>query len=1049
MPFTESHLESAIIELFQQQGYDYVHGDNVVRNTSDVILYTDLRTFLQRRYRNDGITANEIETAIGQLTAAAGSSLYEDNAHTLRLLMDGFTIKREDSSRPNLFINPIDYDFPEINIFKVVNQFEVQGDEKRIPDLVVFVNGIPVVVLEFKSAIKEETTIMDAYKQLTVRYQRDIPQLFKYNAFVVISDGVNNKFGSLFADYDYFYSWRKIAANDKSTDGINSLYTMVQGLFRKDRLLEVIHHFIFLPDTPKGQVKIVCRYPQYFAATALYQNILKHSHLNDGDGKGGTYFGATGCGKSFTMLFLARLLMKSRELHSPTILFITDRTDLDDQLSKQVLNARKFIGDDTIKQVESRDQLKKLLEGRPSGGVFLTTIQKFSEDINLLSERANIICISDEAHRSQTGLGMKLRLTDDGVHRGYGFAKYLHDSLPNATYVGFTGTPIDATVDVFGPVVDSYTMSESVADDITRKIVYEGRASKVILDAEKVQEIEAYYNQCAEEGSSDYQIEESKRAMTRLDVILSDPDLLMRIAEDFVEHYERRIEEGSTVKGKAMIVCSNRQIAYYLYQDIIKLRPEWAEVKVCCDGETLTEQEQKTVLPIERVKMVVTRDKNDPKELYDLLGTSDYRKQLDEQFKEVKSNFKIAIVVDMWITGFDVPALDTMYCFKPLQRHTLIQTISRVNRVYPGKDKGLVVDYLGIKNNLNLALKQYGGQGDLPLTSLETIEQSVKLTKDELDILRRMFHSFDFSAYYTGKPLEQLDCLNRAAEFVQQTKDTETQFMGHTRKMRGAYNICCNSDQLSTREIDDIHFFMAVRSIIFKLTRGTAADTASMNKHVADLIRDALISEEVEEITKIGAKEEELDLFSEQYMERLNRLKLPNTKVKLMERLLRQVIDHLQKVNKAKGVDFSQRLEAIVKNYNDRSDNTTLANEVIDEVVSQMTDLLVEINSEKKQSEEMGISYEEKSFYDILMLVAKKYNFVYPEDKAIALAKEIKIIVDDKAKYTDWSRREDIKAELKMNLILLLSEYGYPPFVNDEVFKEILEQAENFKKNRT
>lgn len=1047
MSFTEAKLESAIIELFQQQGYNYVHGDNVVRNTSDVLLYDDLRAFLQRRYRNDGITANEIETAIARITANAGSSLYEDNAHTLRLLMDGFTIKREDSSRHNLFINPIDYDFPENNIFKVVNQFEVQGDEKRIPDLVVFVNGIPVVVLEFKSAIKEETTIMDAYKQLTVRYQRDIPQLFKYNAFVAISDGVNNKFGSLFADYEFFYAWRKVEQNDRSTDGINSLYTMVQGLFRKERLLEVIHNFIFLPDTPKGQMKIVCRYPQYFAATALYQNILQHSHQNGGDGKGGTYFGATGCGKSFTMLFLARLLMKSRELHSPTILFITDRTDLDDQLSKQVLNARKFIGDDTIRQVESRAQLKELLQGRTSGGVFLTTIQKFSEDISLLSERTNIVCISDEAHRSQTGLGMKLRLTDDGIRRAYGFAKYLHDSLPNATYVGFTGTPIDATVDVFGPVVDAYTMSESVADGITRKIVYEGRASKVILDAEKVKEIEEYYNRCADEGSTEYQIEESKKAMTRLDVILSDPDLLMRIAEDFVDHYERRVTEGSTVKGKAMIVCSTRQIAYYLYQNIIKLRPEWAEVKACCEGEALSEQEKKTVLPIERVKMVVTRDKNDPKELYDLLGSNDYRKQLDDQFKEEKSNFKIAIVVDMWITGFDVPALDTMYCFKPLQRHTLIQTISRVNRVYPGKDKGLVVDYLGIKNNLNLALKQYGGQGDLPLTSLETIEQSVKLTKDELDILRRMFHTFDFSAYYTGKPLEQLDCLNRAAEFVQQTKETETQFMCHTRKMRGAYNICCNSDQLSTREIDDIHFFMAVRSIIFKLTRGTTADTASMNKHVADLIRDALISEQVEEITKIGAKEDELDLFSEQYMERLNRLKLPNTKVKLMERLLRQVIDHLQKVNKAKGIDFSQRLEAIVKNYNDRSDNTTLANEVIDEVVSQMTELLVEINHDKQQSEEMGISYEEKSFYDILMLVAKKYNFEYPEDKAIALAKEIKLIVDDKAKYTDWSRREDIKAELKMNLILLLSEYGYPPFVNDEVFKEILEQAENFKKH--
>lgn len=1048
MSFTEAKLESAIIELFQQQGYDYVHGDNVMRNTSDVLLFDDLRTFLQRRYRNDGITAIEIETAIARITATVGSSLYEDNAHTLRMLMDGFSIKREDNNRPNLFINPIDYETPEHNIFKIVNQFEVQGDEKRIPDLVVFINGLPVVVLEFKSAVKEETTIMDAYRQLAVRYRRDIPMLFKYNAFVVISDGVNNRFGSLFADYEFFYAWRKVEQNDRSTDGINSLYTMVQGLFRKERLLEVIHNFIFLPDTPKGETKIVCRYPQYFAATALYHNILQHSHLNDGDGKGGTYFGATGCGKSFTMLFLARLLMKSRELHSPTLLFITDRTDLDDQLSKQVLNARQFIGDDTIRQVESRAQLGELLRGRTSGGVFLTTIQKFSEDINLLSERANIICISDEAHRSQTGLGMKLRLTDDGVKRAYGFAKYLHDSLPNATYVGFTGTPIDATVEVFGPVVDAYTMSESVADGITRKIVYEGRASKVILDAEKVKEIEEYYNRCADEGSTEYQIEESKKAMTRLDVILSDPDLLMRIAEDFVEHYERRVEEGSTVKGKAMIVCSTRQIAYYLYQNIIKLRPEWAEVKECCEGEALNEQEQKTVLPIERVKMVITRSKDDPKELYDLLGNSDYRKHLDEQFKEEKSNFKIAIVVDMWITGFDVPALDTMYCFKPLQRHTLIQTISRVNRVYPGKDKGLVVDYLGIKNNLNLALKQYSGQGDLPLTSLETIDQSVKLTKDELDILRRMFHTFDYSAYYTGKPLEQLDCLNRAAEFVQHTKDTETQFMGHTRKMRSAYNICCNSDQLSTREIDDIHFFMAVRSIIFKLTRGTTADTASMNRHVADLIRDALISEQVEEITKIGAKEEELDLFSEQYMERLNRLKLPNTKVKLMEKLLRQVIERLQKVNKAKGIDFSQRLEAIVKSYNDRSDNTTLANEVIDEVVSQMTDLLAEINSEKKQSDEMGISYEEKSFYDILMLVAKKYNFEYPEDKAIALAKEIKLIVDDKAKYTDWSRREDIKAELKMNLIIILSEYGYPPFVNDEVFKEILEQAENFKKNR-
>lgn len=1048
MSFTEAKLESAIIELFQNEGYEYVHGDNVARQENDVLLRDDLQAFLSHRYKSAGITANEVQTAVHVLEQSVSASLYEDNVHTLRLLMDGFSIKREDSCKPNLFINPIDYSNPDNNIFKIVNQFEIQGEEKRIPDAVVFVNGIPVVVLEFKSAVKEETTILDAYKQLTIRYRRDIPLLFKYNAFVVISDGVNNKFGSLFTGYDFFYAWRKVEQHDKSTDGINSLYTMVRGLFRKDRLLEVIHNFIFLPDTPKGETKIVCRYPQYFAATALLHNILQHTHLNDdGDGKGGTYFGATGCGKSFTMLFLARMLMKSRELHSPTILFITDRTDLDDQLSKQVLNARKFIGDETIRQVESRTQLGELLRGRTSGGVFLTTIQKFSEDIDLLSERANIICISDEAHRSQTGIGMKLRITDDGVYQQYGFAKYLRDSLPNATYVGFTGTPIDATLDVFGSVVDSYTMTESVSDGITRKIVYEGRASKVILDTQEVEEIEKYYSMCAAEGSAEYQIEESKRAMTRLDVILTDPDLLMRIAEDIVRHYERRVEEGSTVKGKAMIVCSSRQIAYYLYQNIIKLRPEWAEVKECCEGEELSEEEKKNVLPIERVKMVITRNKDDEKELYDLLGNNDYRKQLDEQFKEDKSNFKIAIVVDMWITGFDVPALDTMYCFKPLQRHTLIQTISRVNRVYPGKDKGLVVDYLGIKNNLNFALKQYGG-GELSQASIETIEQSVVLTKDELDIIRRMFHKFDYSGFYLGSPIEQLDILNRAAEYIQRTKETEVQFMGHSQKMRSAFNICCNTDKFGYCDVKDIHFFIAVRSVIHKLTRGTAADSATMNHHVAELIRNALISEEVEEITQIGAKEDEIDLLSEQYMERLNRLKLPNTKVKLMESLLRKVIGNLQKINKAKGIDFSERLEAIVRNYNDRSDNTTLANEVIDEVVSQMTDLLTEINNDKKQSVAMGISYEEKSFFDILMLVAKKYNFEYPEDKAIELSKKIKVIVDDKAKYTDWSRREDIKAELKMNLILTLSEYGYPPFVNDEVFKEILEQAENFKKNR-
>ena len=646
-----------------------------------------------------------------------------------------------------------------------------------------------------------------------------------------------------------------------------------------------------------------------------------------------------------------------------------------------------------------------------------------------------------------------MRQTESGVKRSYGFAKYLHDSLPNATYVGFTGTPIDATIDVFGDVVDAYTMTESVADDITRRIVYEGRAAKVLLDNAKLQEIEKYYQQCAEEGTNEYQIEESKRAVTQMERILGDPDRLQTVAEDFIAHYETRIAEGSTVEGKAMFVCSNRTIAYNLYKKIVALRPEWAKLPTC---NTMSLPQYGMVaeplatygnapLPIERIKLVMTRNKDDEQELYDLLGTDEDRKKLDIQFKNPKSNFKIAIVVDMWITGFDVPCLDTMYIDKPLQQHTLVQTISRVNRVYPGKDKGLVVDYIGIKNNMNTALKRYA-TGETDADSVKTIEQFIAMVKDELDILRRMFAKYDYKTFSTGSPLEQLDCLNKGAEFAQTTKETENLFMGHTKKLKSAFNMCCNSEQISAVEREDIYFFCGVRSIIYKLTKGEAPDAAQMNQRVGKMIEEAILSESVEEIIQIGNDKENLDLLSEEYMERLAKLKMPNTKVKLMERLLKMVITEFKKVNKMKGTDFTKRLNALVERYNDRSDSAIFADEVLTEVANQMADLLKEINKEKMSFNELGITYEEKAFYDILIAVAKQFGFDYPEDKAKILASEIKKIVDDKSKYTDWAKRDDIKAELKMDLILILAEYGYPPVTNDEVFKEIFEQAENFKK---
>ena len=889
--FNEHALEMSIMELFKDEEYTYVSGDQIHRERTEVLLTDDLKQYLYNRYAKDGITPSEVDSIILMLRNIGGT-IYEANKAVFKLISDGFIFNREDRSQKDLYIELIDFSTPENNIFKAVNQFEIEGvnNQLRIPDGIVFVNGIPVVVLEFKSAVKENTTIMDAYKQLTVRYRRDIPELFKYNAFIVISDGANNKYGSFFSPYNFFYAWRKVNSEDKELDGINSLVTMMKGLFRKDRLLAVVKDFIYFPDNSNKDLKIVCRYPQYFAATKLYNNIKAHLRP-EGDGKGGTYFGATGCGKSYTMLFLTRMLMKSPDFHSPTILIITDRTDLDDQLSKQFISSKKYIGDETVVSIESREKLREELQGRESGGVYLTTIQKFTEDLQLLTDRTNVICISDEAHRSQINLDQKVRITDKGVEKKYGFAKYLHDSLPNATYVGFTGTPVDGTIEVFGGVVDAYTMTESVHDGITVNLVYDGRAARVTLDQNKVKEIEKYYEECELAGSNEHQIEESQKAVSNMEAIIGDPDRLRSVAQDFISHYENRVAEGATVAGKAMFVCMNRYIAYDLYKIIIELRPEWAEKKVAADGATLSEQDKKDLKPIEKIKMVMTRNKDDEQELFEMLGTKEDRKELDRQFKNPKSNFKIAIVVDMWLTGFDVPELDTIYIDKPIQQHTLIQTISRVNRVCEGKDKGLIVDYIGIKKNMNMALKKYT---NFESEEFEGVEQSVTIVKDQLDVLAQMFHNFNSEDFFDGSPTEQLDCLNRAVEYVQLSEELETRFMAAVKRMKQAFNLCTASDKFTDKDKDYIHFYCAVRSILFKLTKGEAPDIAQMNARVREMLEGAIQSDGIEELFETG-KHINVDIFSDEYMDKINAIQLPNTKIKILQRLLSQAIDEFRK----------------------------------------------------------------------------------------------------------------------------------------------------------
>ena len=1034
--FDEAALEQIVVDRLAENGFDYVSGDGIDRDACDVLIRADLAAYLALRYPE--LTEAERARFVKTLDnfSAGESALYDSNRDIMRLISDGVVFRRDDPADKDVFIRLIDYDAPDKNIFKAVNQFTIQGaSETRRPDVIVFVNGLPLVVMELKTPVKEDVTIESAFTQLTVRYRRDIPELFKYNAFVVISDGVNTKAGSVFAGLDNFYAWRHTGTR-AAADGVDTLYTMLDGLFNRATFLDVLRDFIYFPDKSDKALKIVCRYPQYYATNKLYDNILKHVRI--GDNKGGTYFGATGCGKSFTMLFLCRKLMRSSELNNPTILIISDRIDLDDQLSGQFLNAKKFINDDAIVQIENRELLGQNLRGRESGGLFLTTVQKFAESTGLLSDRRNIIVISDEAHRSQVNIEKKIAVSETGVRDRYGFAYFLRQSLPNATYVGFTGTPVDATLDVFGDVVETYTMTQAVNDGITVRIVYEGRAAKVFADHEKLALIEKYYEECEEAGANEYQIEESKKKAATIKSVLGHPDRLRAVAADFVAHYESRVAENASVAGKAMFVCADREIAYAFYKAVIALRPDWAIAKESDENAVLTDADRRDLKPMEKIKLVMTYGKDDDPALFNMLKKDD-KEELARQFKNVKSNFKIAIVVDMWLTGFDVPALDTMYLDKYVRKHTLIQTISRVNRVYDGKEKGLVVDYIGIQRALTEAVGTYGagGQNGAPTDNGE----AVSIIKDELDLLNKMFHTFDSSRYFNGTGRERLDCLNDAAEFALQTEELMRRFMKRVKRLKSAFNLCLMSEKISTAERDLIHFYIAVRSIIFKMTKGDAPDVSEMNARVRQMVEDALVSSDVEDIFQLSEKGCSIDLFSEEYLERVLALKRPNTRVQILERLLKNAVSAFREVNKIKAVDFAQKLNGILERYNDRTDKVDL-NEIVDEMI----DLIYEMRAEQNSFAALGIDFEEKAFYDILKSCAVKYGFDYPEDKTIFLAKEIKRLVDDKTHYTNWAKKASIRAAMQADLIVLLDDNGYPPEPQSDVYKNVIEQAENFKK---
>lgn len=1042
--YYENDYEMAILELFTNNDWRYECGYDIHREKDEIILTKDFEEYLSMNY--DYLSSNEIDQLINYITGYSNQSLYRSFKETYNRIIKGYNLTKDDGT--DIFIDFMKFDDASKNIFKVVNQFEVEEYHNRRPDIVCFINGIPVSVIELKNPADMTVNIHDAYEQTHIRYARDIPSLMKFDIINVISDGANSKYGALFSSYEFYFKWNSENGKDYiNTTGFNSAKALINGLFNKERLLHIISSYVYIPDNSNNNVVILPKYYQYFGTENMYKSILK-AYKNK-DGKGGTYWGATGCGKSYIMLFLSKRITTSYELDKPTIIILTDRNDLDVQTSSDFENAKNYLIDDNSVSIPNRKILKEKLSNVTSGGIYLMTIQKFSEDINLLSNRSNVICISDEAHRTQTNTEAKYVTENGETKKTYGFAKYVRDSFPNAVYVGFTGTPVDATIKVFGEIIDKYTMKQSYEDGSTVRISRLPGPREVQLDENLAKVCDEYYKLQQDNGANEYQIEESKKQMSRMEIIIGNPDRLNIVVNHFIKHYEKRCEENATVNQKAMFVCVNRKVAYEVYKRIKELKPQWFEKRKCAPEYDNTKLDRE-LMEIEKVKLVCTESINDTQEFRDLIGNSKDRENYAKAFKNVKSNFKIAIVVDMWITGFDVPSLDTMYLDKPIETHNLIQTISRVNRVFKGKKEGLIVDYIGLEGAILQAMKLYNGD----LRPINGVEVAFSVFKDYISRIEELLQELNYSKFFDEniEPIERTEIIQSSVEFVLALKKRKDKFMGYTKRAKKSYDVCIGHPDMDEKDIQKLHYFLCIRSVIYKMTRGDTPDATLMNQRILELVNNAISS------TYHGKKfefdNEETDdiqnLLSDEFLEKLKNIKYPNTKYQALIKLLKKAIKQFERTNQFKASVYSEKLKKVIEKYNSRNEVTEdeqVINDFVDSLSIEIEEIYKALQQDRNSFEELHITFEEKAFYDILIAIAEKYNFKgrLTEDDYINLAKKVKEEVSNKSKYTDWTNRQDVKDELYFNIAVLLKKNGYPPKPIEEAYDEIMKQVENFK----
>lgn len=1027
--FTESSLEVAIIEQLTELGYDYAIDTDQWSLSRSLDSFINEELLLDRLTAiNPGVKTDILEQAIAMLKNIDNPSLFERNHIVHKWLTDGIQVE-DYHSDVNPLIRFIDFHNIKNNVFQVANQLKFKESRNlRIPDVILFVNGIPLVIFELKSIeYNEDTFIERAYEQLGRNgkedgYRFDIPTLFNYNAFLVISDGANNKVGTLTSDITRYNEWKSIDGEvGYKKNYAYKLDVLLEGLLKPERLLDVIKNNLFFINSDKEKpVKILSQYHQYFGVKKAYDSI-KHSLKPQGDGKAGIVWHTQGSGKSFTMVMLAHKLITDLEMKNPTIVVLTDRNDLDNQLFGTFSNAAEFLRTRPV-QVESREDLLEKIGSIKEGGIIFTTLQKFDKNNIVPNKRTNIVVISDEAHRSHYGIDEQIvyKKNPDGTFTSiskYGYAKYIRDALPEATYIGFTGTPVESgdhsTSAIFGKTVDTYDMTQSVEDGSTVKIFYESRLAKVWLDDGKLKEIDKYYDDLANQNVSDDVIEESKSKWSSMEVIIGDDDRLHLLASDILKHYNERKD---VLNGKAMIVCMSRKIAAKLYYQIIGLAPELKE----------------------QVALVVTESNKDSEEERKLFKDKAYRENAAKEFKRKDGNIKIAIVVDMWLTGFDVTDLDVMYIDKPMKGHNLMQAIARVNRVNVGKESGLIVDYIGIKRSLEEALNTYTAR-DKELNLRDIQDTAKSILEEKLSILDEMFFHVDKKGFFGGTNSVRLKAIQNGADFVLSTDDIKKAYLQLTKQLKDAYVVAIGI--LDEDYKKKVLYYLAVRHFVQKVERGnlpTNITPESINKHVEELIAEAIKGDEVEILTKVEDTEQNRDiwdLLSEEKVEKLRQSQPPHVFIKIMERLLKEAVREYRGYNLVKAKEYSERLRKLLEAYNTREDDLKT-----DMTIVGLIAFSQEMVEDEAYAKKNNLTGRERAFYDAL--VANKSAVELMSDDILrVMAMELKAIVEEYA-TVDWSKKKDTRAKMRMQIKRLLKKYNYPPDYTEEAISRVVDQAE-------